>query len=214
MPLTHVLDNFASKSGPGFFVYDESPKVKEASYNSKALVKGRDVLRAIFLLGDLLRRTDVLKALQATLANHKTSWKLSADEEKDWLSTMSSRLMNAVSHLRTFMPRPYKPKWYGLLFPELVDVVMPKPASAAVSFSRILKKPSASKCVIKRPAAATNNGQSASAQSSPKTHKTGATASPSRDAAPDAAVSPEPPPPSRLRERYGDILTQMVFADT
>ena len=182
--LTDVLDDFASKSGPHFFVYNESPKVKLASYDSKALVKGRDVLRAIFKLGDLLRRDVALKALRATLANRKTTLMLSADQEEHWLSTMSSRLVNAVSHVREYMAKPYKPKWYARVFPEANMVAMPKPASAAVSSSKIVKERIASKCVIKRPAAAMDNGQSTSTQSSPKKRKTDAPASPARDAAP------------------------------
>ena len=100
--LVTVLKPIAKEKGRAFIKYDASNKVGAAKLNADKLIAAADVLAAMHIAsrGKAHTRSDIRGAMGDIFRENMESWKFEEKHEVDWVSTMTSRLMNMQRHMQ------------------------------------------------------------------------------------------------------------------
>ena len=95
-PTSLVAGVLSCMAGPGYVKYDESQKPQ---LNKHQIVTVRDILQPLYALqSNLCFKKRTLECALRHVAANKPDWALTEEMEKDFVKTVTNRLVNILKH--------------------------------------------------------------------------------------------------------------------
>lgn len=147
-----VADALSCMTGPGYVKYDEGQK---AQVNKHQILAVRDIIQPLYALQQNLSfKKSTLQSALSKVASNKPEWALTKEMKKDFVETVTKRLMNILKHCSHALRRPKKPDWAHRLLhhhPRTKPASAHRQATSDAAASSIVAVPSPSNATDSEP---------------------------------------------------------------